>query len=80
MSNIPARYIVVSVRKSDGTTYFPDNPRHRKGIDDYQTALEIAKRKARELSPDYYYAVYQCTPVAVVEKDLAPLKVTEIYN
>jgi len=76
--NIPSKFVVVSVRKSDGTVFFPDNPRHRKGIEDYETALEIAKRRARELSSDYAYVVYHCMPITSVEKDLTPLKVTEL--
>ena len=76
--NIPHKYLVVSVRKSDGQTFFPDNPRHRKGIDTYSDALRIAERKARELSSDYYYVVYLCEPRTIVEIDDRPVKVTEL--
>ncbi len=70
------KYLVVSVRKSDGQPFFPENPRHRKGIDDLQTAMNIAAAKAQKNSADYAYVVYVCTPVASVELDEKPVKVT----
>lgn len=70
------KYLVVNVRKSDGQTFFPDNPRHRKGIDNYSDAVQIANRKARENSSDYLYVVYRCEPVVSVELDNPPTKVT----
>lgn len=71
-----SKYLVVSVRKSDGQTFFPENPNHRKGIDDLQTAVNIATEKARKNSTDYAYVVYLCQPVASVELDEKPVKVT----
>lgn len=71
-----SKYLVVSVRKSDGQTFFPENPNHRKGIDDLQTAVNIATAKAQKNSPDYRYVVYLCSPVASVELDEKPVKVT----
>lgn len=71
------KYLVVSVRKSDGQTFFPENANHRKGIDSFQTALEIAQEKARKNSDAYTYVVYKCTPVASVELDNPPTKVTD---
>jgi hypothetical protein len=71
-----SKYLVVSVRKSDGQTFFPENPRHRKGINDLQTALDIATSKAQKNSSDYAYVVYLCQPVASVELDNKPVKVT----
>jgi hypothetical protein len=72
------KFLVVNVRKSDGQTFFPDNPRHRKGIDDYADALRIANKKVQENSPDYMYVVYQCVPVVSVQKEnpVPPVKVT----
>lgn len=72
--SIPEKYLVVAVRKSDGQTFFPDNPRHRKGISDYMDAEKIAKHKASTLSEDYYYVVYRCIPVAGYEKDDPPVR------
>lgn len=77
MSNKPeSKYLVVSVRKSDGQTFFPENANHRKGIDDLKTALDIAAAKARKNSQDYMYVVYQCIPVAAVELADRPVSVT----
>ena len=71
-----SKYLVVSVRKSDGQTYFPENANHRKGIESLEVAVKIATEKAQKNSSDYYYAVYLCVPVAVVELDEKPAKVT----
>lgn len=71
-----SKYLVVSVRKSDGQTFFPENPNHRKGIVDLNTAIEIATSKAQKNSSDYAYVVYLCSPVASVELDDKPVKVT----
>jgi hypothetical protein len=71
-----SKYLVVSVRKSDGQTFFPENPNHRKGISDLQTAINIATSKAQKNSSDYAYVVYLCSPVASVELDDKPVKVT----
>lgn len=70
------KYLVVSVRKSDGQTFFPENANHRKGIDDLQVAVDIATEKARKNSTDYAYVVYRCEPVASIELDDKPVKVT----
>lgn len=73
-----SKYLVVSVRKSDGQTFqtfFLENPNHRKGIDDLQTAVNIATEKARKNSTDYVYVVYLCSPVASVELNEKPVKV-----
>lgn len=70
------KYLVVNVRKSDGQTFFPDNPNHRKGIDDINDAVQLATKKAKENSTDYYYVVYECVPVVSVEQDFPPVKVT----
>lgn len=75
----PNKYLVVSVRKSDGQTFFPENPNHRKGIVNYAEAVKIAERKARQNSLDYFYAVYECKPVMSIELDTTPLKYTP-YN
>jgi hypothetical protein len=76
MNKPTEKYLVVSVRKSDGQTFFPENPNHRKGIDSYNTALEIAQKKAKSNSEDYMYVVYKCIPVLSVELDSPPTKVT----
>ena len=68
------KYLVVSVRKSDGQTFFPENPNHRKGIDNYQDAVRIAEKKARQNSTDYLYVVYECKPIVSIEVDNTPLK------
>jgi len=70
------KYLVVSVRKSDGQTFFPENANHRNGIDELEVAIKIATARAQKNSPDYYYAVYLCIPVAEVELEEKPTKVT----
>lgn len=70
------KYLVVSVRKSDGQVFFPDNPNNRTGIEKLEDAVEIAKRKAQNNSDAYVYVVYQCVPMVSVELDSPPTKVT----
>lgn len=70
------KYLVVNVRKSDGQTFFPDNPNHRKGIVAFEDALQLATKKAKENGTDYYYVVYECVPMVSVEQDFPPVKVT----
>ncbi len=70
-----SKYLVVSVRKSDGATFFPENVNHRKGIDNLSVAIEIATKKARNNSENYAYVVYKCTPLISVELDNSPIKI-----
>lgn len=79
METPPCKYLVVAVRKSDGQTFFPENRNHRKGIDDLNTALNIAKEKARNNSEDYWYVVYQCLPKWAVEKE-PPTPPVKVYQ
>lgn len=75
-----SKYLVVSVRKSDGATFFPENVNHRKSIDDISVAIEIATKKARSNSENYAYVVYECIPIISVELDNPPVKVTHYSN
>lgn len=70
------KYLVVSVRKSDGMVFFPDGAQCKGGIDDFESALGVAKNKAKNNSDAYIYVVYKCVPVASVELDNPPTKVT----
>ena len=71
-----SKYLVVSVCKSDGVIFFLENPRYRRGIDNLQNTINIATSKAQKNSSDYAYVVYLCSPVASVELDDKPVKVT----
>lgn len=79
-NKMSTKYLVVSVRKSDGMVFFPDGAQRKDGIDDFDTALKVAQEKACKNSDAYTYTVYKCLPVASVELDNPPTKVTYYRN
>jgi hypothetical protein len=73
MRKITGLFVITMERKSDGR-FFLSNPERL--YLDFNSAMEEATRRAKNLSKDYKYIVTELIKVVAVESSEPPVKIT----